>query len=610
MLRTGDAGLRIRTGNLLLKDLIALPPEALFLSAFAFFAASALIICMEEKSFCLYADAPLPADEISEAAFQAFKIRALTPWQRLVIANIMDAAKSDTKSSEDGDMDSLKKQIVLLPTGAGKSLCFQVPALLLSGATLVVYPLRSLMSDQERRIKAAGIECAVLRGGQSEDEREAAFSKIENGAKIIIANPEILVLPKIRARLKKCALAHIVIDEAHCVSEWGDSFRPAYLELGKIIDELNAPVVTAFTATASPEVLSRISDILFGGAAHIVRGESDRPNIRYCVRKTAAKQQALLQLLPRCKRPLLIFCSTRRGAEEASRGINACFGRGSARFYHAGLEREEKERIETWFFQSTDGILCATCAYGMGVDKPDIRTVIHVDAPETAERYLQEAGRAGRDGSGANAILLWSQEDCIRFADAAKKREGAAMRRFAETRGCRRLVLLDALGAEKAACSGCDNCDAKSGLSTYDARIPDERALILHLAARRNGFYTAAEFEQAAIRQLNAESRSILGLNIWNHEAFEAVFRQLTAEAKLKIGKGLYRGRVCTVRKRPLPPVFCGAFMQSESALFPVGKNFLKRHDKNPLRFSGKQKTEDTQGATAPCARKAERAGL
>ena len=563
---------------------------------------------MEEKSFCIYADAPLPADEISETAFQAFKIRALTPWQRLVIANIMDAAKSDTKSSKDDDTDSLKKQIVLLPTGAGKSLCFQVPALLLSGATLVVYPLRSLMSDQERRIKAAGIECAVLRGGQSKDEREAAFSKIENGAKIIIANPEILVLPKIRARLKKCALAHIVIDEAHCVSEWGDSFRPAYLELGKIIDELNAPVVTAFTATASPEVLSRISDILFGGAAHIVRGESDRPNIRYCVRKTAAKQQALLQLLPRCKRPLLIFCSTRRGAEEASRGINACFGRGSARFYHAGLEREEKERIETWFFQSTDGILCATCAYGMGVDKPDIRTVIHVDAPETAERYLQEAGRAGRDGSGANAILLWSQEDCIRFADAAKKREGAAMRRFAETRGCRRLVLLDALGAEKAACSGCDNCDAKRVLSTYDARIPDERALILHLAARRNGFYTTAEFEQAAIRQLNAESRSILGLNIWNHEAFEAVFRQLITEAKLKIGKGLYRGRVCTVRKRT--PRFL-------RRVYAVGKRFissrqklLKRHDKNPPRFSGKQKTEDTQGATAPCARKAERAGL
>ena len=526
---------------------------------------------MNDEIFCISAKSILPVDEISEVALKVFGIRTLYPYQRLVIANIMDAAKDEPEVSAESDADtaSLNKQIVLLPTGAGKSLCFQVPALLLPGATLVIYPLLALMSDQERRIKAAGIECAVLRGGQSTDERDAAFAKIESGAKIVIANPEILAVPEIRTRLKKYALSHIAIDEAHCVSEWGDSFRPAYLELGKIIDELNAPVVTAFTATASPEVLSRISDILFGGAAHIVRGESDRPNIRYCVCKVAAKRQAIVQLVPRYERPMIIFCGTRGATEETARDINLCFGKGGAYFYHAGLERAEKKRVENWFFQSTDGILCATCAYGMGVDKPDIRTVIHLDAPETVESYVQEAGRAGRDGKTANAILLWNQDDRIRFAAESQNSRRRVMRRFAETSECRRQVLLDALGGENAVCGGCDICDTKRGVFSPAAHIPDACAIVLKCAARRNGLYTRERFEEEALRLLNMESRRTLGRSIWNHEAFETVFRQLVSETKLKIGKGAWNGRVCTAEKHA--PTLLSIILHRARGLFPVG---------------------------------------
>ena len=284
-------------------------------------------------------------DEIAAAAFDVFGIKYIYPWQRLAIENIIDAVRygqaEESVCENDGSDYPHGNQIILLPTGAGKSLCFQLPSLFFDGATVVIYPLLALMSDQERRIKDAGIECAVLRGGQTEKERADIFQKIENGAKIIITNPETFTEPGVLAVLKKCRIQHIAIDEAHCVSEWGDSFRPAYRELGKAVKELAAPAVSAFTATASPEVLARISEILFDGAAHIVRSESDRPNIHYYVKKVFAKKQAVLQLAASECRPMIIFCGRRSTAEETARDINLCFGSGTAHFYHAGLERAE-----------------------------------------------------------------------------------------------------------------------------------------------------------------------------------------------------------------------------------------------------------------------------
>ena len=207
---------------------------------------------MEEKLKCRDEDAVTDNPALI-AARQYFNIDYLYPWQQLVIANILEAAKLlDDQGLNDSDNKTLGRQIVLLPTGAGKSLCFLIPSLLLPGATLVMYPLLALMSDQKRRMDEGGISNVVFCGGQTKEERQANFEKIKAGAKIILANPEVLQNEELVAQLSQCKIAHAAIDEAHCVSEWGDSFRPAYLTLGKILKKLNIPLVTAFTATASP----------------------------------------------------------------------------------------------------------------------------------------------------------------------------------------------------------------------------------------------------------------------------------------------------------------------------------------------------------------------
>ena len=531
------------------------------------------------------------------AARERFGIQYLYPWQRLVIANIIDSYQSacgqDGAQKNDGspelrdDVFCNGRQIVLLPTGAGKSACFQIPALLLDGITLVVYPLLALMSDQERRLSAGGVECAVFRGGQSEDERNDAFEKLKRGAKIIIANPEVLLDFWLLERLCGFSVSHIAIDEAHCVSEWGDSFRPAYLELGKIIEKTGAPVVTAFTATASPEVLRRISDVLFGGNAHIVRSDSDRANIHYYVKKTASKKNAALLLSRTEQRPMIIFCGTRNRAESMAREICTAFGDDAARFYHAGLEKDEKAQIENWFFNAEDAVLCATCAYGMGVDKKNIRTVIHLDAPLTAEAYIQEAGRGGRDGETANAILLWNYEDTRKFKAFKDGSRNAVMRNFALSPLCRRQTLLDALGAEKAVCSGCDVCDEekrqKARLnwkksarnSAFQKSIPpfaghfrqsrfensplyfripadelmDFSGYIYRRIKNAGCYYTKKSLEEICLRELNAYVRAFTGINIWTHSDFEQALEGLLFENKIQILKFPWRGRIKTVGK-------------------------------------------------------------
>ena len=347
-------------------------------------------------------------DYVTEEAKKAFGITYLYPWQRIVIGNILEPDENNNR------------QIVLLPTGAGKSLCFLTPALLLKGPTLVIYPLLALMSDQKRRMQEGNLKCVEFRGGQSEEERNLNFETIKQGAQIILANPEVLQSQTLVERLSHCNIQHIAIDEAHCVSEWGDSFRPSYLALGKIIDKINPPVVTAFTATASPPVLDRISEILFHGKSHVVKSDFDRPNIHYYVRNAYAKKREAFRLAVTEQKPLIIFCGTRAKSEDMARELSEYLGRDKVRFYHAGLEREEKTEVEKWFYGKTDAVLCCTVAFGMGVDKKDIHTVIHLEPSANAENYLQESGRAARDGSIGKALLLWSPEDSVHFSRYGK----------------------------------------------------------------------------------------------------------------------------------------------------------------------------------------------
>ncbi len=469
-------------------------------------------------------------DDALMAAQKAFGITYLYPWQRIVIANILDAvrmhSKRDDMTSEDkNDLDYNGRQIVLLPTGAGKSLCFLTPSILLEGATLVLYPLLALMNDQKRRMDEGGIPNVIFKGGQTDEEREENFSKIKNGAKIILANPEVLQSEKLMERLSCCNIQHMAIDEAHCVSEWGNTFRPAYLNLGNVIEKINPPAVTAFTATASPSVLKNVSEVLFGNDAHIVRSDSDRPNIHYKVINTYAKKKTAFILALTEEKPLIIFCGTRAKSEDMAKELASYLGEDKVKFYHAGLERKEKENVEKWFYPKKDAILCCTCAFGMGVDKKDIHTVIHLEPSPTAESYIQEAGRGGRDGSIANAILLWSEKDSANADKFEKGSRERVLKDFAEAATCRRQILLDALGGEKTYCEGCDIC-----VTGEKAPFAKDAELMIRYVQRHKNQLTEKSISTPMLKEFNSLYVKKFGMNIYEHEDIEEILRQLMHE--------------------------------------------------------------------------------
>ena len=411
-------------------------------------------------------------DEIKEKAEKIFGITTIFPYQWLVISNILDieATHKDKETSYDKDVidSNLGKQIVLFPTGAGKSLCFQLPSLFLKKPTLVIYPLLALMRDQEKKLKDI-VNTVIFIGGQTKQEREEAYKNLET-ANIIIANPEILANKEVLEIIKIRGISHLAIDEAHCVTEWGESFRSQYLSVASIIKTLKPPVVTAFTATASPVVLERMKKIIFEGEAHVIMSSLDRPNIFFSVRHCVIKEPVLLEEIEKHEKPIVVFCSSRKKTESISRLIYNTFPNLEVKFYHAGLEKKEKEEVETWFNEAKNAILVATCAWGMGVDKKDVRTVLHLDAPSTIEAYIQEAGRGGRDRKASTAVLLWSDEDKKRFSllDEAQKKRANLMISFAESGNCRREVLLDALSLnqneELPFCQNCDICNKSAKL--------------------------------------------------------------------------------------------------------------------------------------------------
>ncbi|WP_148257691.1 RecQ family ATP-dependent DNA helicase [Leadbettera azotonutricia] len=443
-------------------------------------------------------------DPLGRALKEFFGMSYLFPYQRLVIANILEAAASrgigikwpggfgeapeeDTGSPlDESDAESLGRQIVILPTGAGKSLCFQLPAMLLDGPTLVIYPILSLMADQERRLKEMpqGFAPVTLRGGQSREERAEIWAKIRSReSRFIIANPEVLLTPQVMEELGKAGLIHLVIDEAHTVSEWGESFRPSYLRIGEIIEAAGRPLVTAFTATASAPVLEKIEKYIFGvkegetGTRRII-GNPDRSNISYSARGAILKDLAVRDLLAKYERPAIVFCSSRKGTENLARYLRNGLSEREIKFYHAGLSRPEKTAVEKWFFGSPGGVLIATCAYGMGVDKADIRTVIHRDCPPSVEAYLQESGRAGRDGKQSHAFLLWGPEDEGQLRRAKTEADRSRIRALLAyahcTDSCRRENLLKLLNydsngtAPESDC--CDVCESNASDELREVR--------------------------------------------------------------------------------------------------------------------------------------------
>jgi ATP-dependent DNA helicase RecQ len=513
-------------------------------------------------------------DPLNEALHRLFGLSYLFPYQRLVVANILEAAEGagiplrwpgleDGEKPAEGeageDHAALGRQIVILPTGAGKSLCFQLPAMLMEGPTLVIYPILSLMADQERRLRERGFSPVTLRGGQDREEREAIWEKLRSGqSKFIIANPEALLTPRVMDRLGSIKIVHTVVDEAHCVSEWGESFRPSYLEIGRIIQAAGSPVVTAFTATASAPVLEKIGKYIFGGEARRIVGNPDRSNITYRARGCIVRDLAVRDLLLANRRPAIVFCSSRPGTEKLSRYLRNEFADleipwyREIRFYHAGLSREEKKGIEDWFFHNPEGVLVSTCAYGMGVDKADIRTVIHRDCPPSVEAYLQESGRAGRDGLQSNAILLWGPED-ERSLKRAKSEPGrlrlAGLLDYGRDTGrCRREALLKLLnyqGESESPQSPC--CDVCQGEARAELR---EEPSLVDFFRKNKRAYTIDEAADVLSRAENIR---------WSGEDVKRCIRFLIGEGKLKKLPPIFWKNSITVglsRRRSVPAPF------------------------------------------------------
>ncbi len=438
-------------------------------------------------------DIDVEEDPINQAAQHHFGIPYLFPYQRLVISNILEAAGFFESDLE--NIDPLpRRQIVILPTGAGKSLCFMLPGVLLPHLTLLIFPLLSLMSDQLRRLEEQGIPAAMLSGGQSSRKRSEIWYRVQNGqVKFLLSNPETLVQQHNLERLQTLSFDHVVIDEAHTLPDWGYQFREALLRIPEIIDTCQPKMLSAFTATASDKIESQLQE-LFSGAGrqrrepgpvdhgnpgcnlsgptvdqhtpqpmHVIRANPDRTNISYHVIESLCKFHDLRVLLDPgyrfvLPRPALVFCATRIQAQRCAFQLRRWLSGGEIYFYHAGLEREEKKQVEEWFFHSNDGILCATTAYGMGVDKKNIRSVIHFNVSRSVEAFFQESGRGGRDTQPAFSVALYDAYDTISARNSQDTRYIRLLEALSQSRYCVRDSLMQVMGCKPVACSGCDIC--------------------------------------------------------------------------------------------------------------------------------------------------------
>ncbi len=303
--------------------------------------------------------------------------------------------------------------LAVLPTGGGKSVCFQVPAMMREGIALVVTPLIALMKDQVQNLNGRGIKALCVNAGMSHREVELTLNNAAYGDfKFLYVSPERLGTPLFRNYLQAMDISYIVVDEAHCISQWGYDFRPDYLEIGKLRELVDAPVI-ALTATATPKVADDIMEKLRFEDKCLIKSGFERPNLSYLVRRCEDKPGQLLNICANVPGTGIVYVRSRRKTEELAAFLNS--NGISASFYHAGLGQDARsDRQERWK-SGRIRVMACTNAFGMGIDKPDVRFVVHFDVPDSPEAYFQEAGRGGRDGKRSYAVLLWNGTDVRRL---------------------------------------------------------------------------------------------------------------------------------------------------------------------------------------------------
>ena len=443
--------------------------------------------------------------------------------------------------------------LVLMPTGGGKSLCYQLPALRLDGLTLVISPLIALMKDQVDALKANGIPAAFI--NSSLERREIAQVLRDAGAgnvKILYVAPERLSRPGFSEFLADVGIKLIAIDEAHCISEWGHDFRPDYRNLKRLCDAFPHAPTLALTATATAKVRDDIIRQLGLDDTRTFVSSFNRPNLTYMVKPKRDSRAALMELLGRYRgESAIIYCFSRKGTEELADRLHR---RGfDALPYHAGLEPEIRRETQEKFIRDEARIIVATIAFGMGIDKPDVRLVVHYDLPKSVEGYYQETGRAGRDGLPGECILFYSYGDKVKhdfFIERLDDPEEQARARaklkqvveFCESFKCRRATLLEYFGEEPAGsdCGGCDICLGPR--EEFDATEAAQKALsaVLRLGERFGAGHVidvlrGSENKKVLERGHTGLSVYGIGADISAHE-WHQLFSALTA-------KGLFEKR-------------------------------------------------------------------